>query len=65
MESILYIIKPHFYTVKLGFTGVCIIFLVSAQKVILWVLCQAVLKNTHNLSFEQKYKKYQNFYLKI
>ena len=25
-------LKPHFYTVKLRFTGVCIIFLISAQK---------------------------------
>ena len=30
--------KPHFYIVKLGFTGVCIIFLISAQKHRLWVL---------------------------
>ena len=26
-------LKPHFYIVKLGFTGVCIIFLVSAQNI--------------------------------
>ena len=26
---------------------------------------EAVLTNTHNLCFEQKYEKYQNFYLKI
>ena len=25
-------LKPHFYIVKLGFTGVCIIFLISAKK---------------------------------
>ena len=25
--------KPHFYIVKLGFTGVYIIFLISAQKI--------------------------------
>ena len=37
-------LKPHFYIVKLGFTGVYIIFLTS----------------THNLCFEQKYEKYQN-----
>ena len=30
--------KPHFYIIKLGFTGVYIIFLVSAQKHRLWVL---------------------------
>ena len=30
--------KPHFYIVKLGFTGVYIIFVISAQKHRLWVL---------------------------
>ena len=30
--------KPHFYIVKLGFTGVYIIFLISAQKYRLWGL---------------------------
>ena len=30
-------IKPNFYIVKLGLTGVYIIFLISAQKHILWV----------------------------
>ena len=29
-------IKPHFHIVKLGFTGVYIIFLISAQKHRLW-----------------------------
>ena len=27
------LLKPHFYIVKLGFTGVCIIFLISAQNI--------------------------------
>ena len=31
-------LKPHFYILKLGFTGVYIIFLISAQKHRLWVL---------------------------
>ena len=31
-------LKPHFYIVKLGFTGVYIIFLISAHKDRLWVL---------------------------
>ena len=31
-------LKPHFYIVKLGFTGVYIIFLIFAQKHGLWVL---------------------------
>ena len=30
-------LKPHFYVVKLAFTGVYIIFLISAQKHRLWV----------------------------
>ena len=57
-------LKPHFYIVKLGFTG--IIFLISVQKHRLWVLVrtaspEAVLTSTHNLCFEQKYEKYQSF----
>ena len=31
-------LKPHFYIVKLGFTWVYIIFLISTQKHRLWVL---------------------------
>ena len=31
-------IKPHFYIIKFGFTGVYIIFLISAQKHRLWIL---------------------------
>ena len=58
-------LKPHFYTVKLGFTRVYINFLISAQKHRLWVLAEAVLTSTQNLCFEQKYEKYQDFYLKI
>ena len=56
-------LKPLFYIVKLGFTGVYIIFLISAQKhrVRVLVRTEAVLTNTHNLCFEQKYEKYQIF----
>ena len=57
-------LKPHFYIVKLGFTGVYIIFLISAQKHRLW-LAEAVLTSTHNVCFEQKSKKYQNFLSEI
>ena len=35
-------VKPHFYIVKLGFTGVYIIFLISAQKHRLWILVRRV-----------------------
>ena len=31
-------LKPHFYIVELGFTGVYIVFLISAQKHRLWLL---------------------------
>ena len=34
----LYPLKPHFYIVKLGFTGVYIIFLICAQTHRWWVL---------------------------
>ena len=54
-------LKPHFYIVKLGFTGVYIIFLISAQKHRLWVLVRTASSSTHNLCFEQKYEKYQSF----
>ena len=33
-----YLLKPHFYEVKQGFTGEGIFFLISAQKHRLWVL---------------------------
>ena len=36
-------IKPHFYIVKLEFTWVNIIFLISAQKHRLWVLVRTIL----------------------
>ena len=45
-------LKSHFYKVKLGFTGVYIIFLISAQKHRLWVLVRTA---------SQKYEKYQIF----
>ena len=36
-------LKPHFYVVKLGFTGVYILFLIFAQKYRLWVLVRTIL----------------------
>ena len=56
-------LKPHFYIVKLGFTGVYISFLISAQKHRLWVLAEAVLTSTHNPCFEQKYEKYLKIFI--
>ena len=71
-------LKPHFYIVKLGFTGIYIIFHVPAQN----IECkyslephrppwggsnkdEAILTSTHNLCFEQKHEKYQHFYFKF
>ena len=55
-------LKPHFYIIKLGFTGVYIFFLISAQNIDYGysLLGEAVLTSTHNLCFEQKYEIYQN-----
>ena len=50
-------LKPHFYLVKLGFTGVYIIFLISAQKHSLWVLVRV--STIYVLS--RNIKKYQSF----
>ena len=41
---------PHFYIVKLGFTGVYIIFLFLPQN----IDCGYSLEPPHNLCFEQK-----------
>ena len=51
-------LKPHFYIVKLGFTGVYIVFLITAQN----IDCGYSLEPPHNLCFEQKHEKYQNLF---
>ena len=57
-------LKPHFYIVKLGFTGVYIIFLIFAQKHRLWVLVRtASLSTIYVLS--RNAKNIRDFYLKI
>ena len=63
-------LKPHFYLVKLGFTGVYIIFLISAQKHRLWVLVRTASPRRfwrvpiiYDLS--RTMKNIRNFYLKI
>ena len=57
-------LKPHFYLLKLWFTGVYIIFLISAQKHRLWVLVRtASLTSTHNRCFGQKYENIRFFYV--
>ena len=58
-------LKPHFYIVKLGFTGVCIIFLISVQNTGCGYSLEPPRRGGsneyHNLCFQQKYEKYQNF----
>ena len=54
-------LKPLFYIVKLGFTGVYINFLISVQKHRLWVLVWTASPRPNNLCFEQKHEKYQIF----
>ena len=56
-----YPLKPHFYIVKVGFTGVYIIFLVSAQEHWLWVL--VLVPTIYVLS--RNMKNIRVFYLKI
>ena len=60
-------LKPHFYIVKLGFTGVYITFLIFAQNHRLWVLVRtASLRRSNeylNLCFELKYEKHQSFFI--
>ena len=55
-------LKSHFYIVKLGFTGVYIIFLISAQKHRLWVLVRTA-SAIYVLS--RNVKNIIAFYLKI
>ena len=54
-------LKPHFYSVKLGFTGVYIIFLISALKHRFSVLVRGGSNEYPQSIFEQKYEKYQRF----
>ena len=60
-------LKPHFYIVKLGFTGVYIIFHISAQNIdcgySLEPPRQGSSNEYYNLCFEQKYEKYQNYFI--
>ena len=57
--------EPHFYIVKLGFTGVYIIFLISAQNIDCGYSLEPPRRGGsneyRNQCFEQKYEKYQSF----
>ena len=58
-------LKPHFYVVKLGFTRVYIIFLISAQNIDCGYSLEPPRRGGsnefHNLCFEQKYEKILEF----
>ena len=58
-------LKPHFYIVKLGFTGIYIIFLISAKNIHRGYSLEPPRRGGsneyHNLCFEQKYEKCQSF----
>ena len=55
-------LKPHLYIVKLGFTGIYIIFLILLKNIDCGNhLTKAVLMSTQSLCLEKKYVKYQNF----
>ena len=41
-------LKPHFYTVKLGFTGVYIIFLISVKYIECWYSLEPPLRGGSN-----------------
>ena len=63
-------LKPHFYIVKLGFTGVYIIFLISAQNIECGYSLEPPRRGGSNeypqsMFWAEIWKKYQNFYLKI
>ena len=56
-------LKPHFYVVKLGFTGVNIIFLITDQNHRLWVLVNKQVPKIYVLI--RIMENIGNFYLKI
>ena len=52
-------LKPHFYIVKLGFTGVYIIFLISAQNIDCGYSLEPPRRGGSNEYPQSKYEKYQ------
>ena len=62
-------LKPHFYIVKLWFTGGIHHILISAQKIDCGYSLEPPRRGGsneyHNLCFEQKYEKYQNVCLEL
>ena len=58
-------LTPHFYIVKLEFTGVFIYFLFFALNTDHGYSLELPHSSTHDLCFEQKYEKRHIFLLKI
>ena len=64
-------LKPHFYTIKLGFTEVYIIFLISAKKHRLWYSLEPPRRGGSNeypqAMFIQKYQIFlsENFHFLV
>ena len=62
-------LKPHFYIVKLGFTGVYTIFLIHAQNIDCGYSLEPPRRGGSNeytqSIFEQKQENIRNFYLKM
>ena len=68
MKTCLYNIdplKPHFYIVKLGFTGVYIIFLISAQNIDCGYSLEPPLRVPTIYVLSRNMKNIRVFYLKI
>ena len=61
----LFPLKPHFYIEKLGFAGIHLIFLFLIQNIHSGYSLEPPLTCTQNACFELKYKKNQNFVMKI
>ena len=64
------LLKPHFYIVKWVYRGIHYFFYYFAKKNMIMgtpknPLTKVVVTSTHNLCFEQKYEKYQNFLSEI
>ena len=60
-------LKPHFYIVKRVYRGIHYFSYFCPKTLIVGTrynrFAEAVLTNTHNLCFEQKYEKYQNCFI--
>ena len=60
-------LKPHFYIVKLEFTGYTLVFLLLLKNIDFCTrlnrLAEAVLTNTHNLCFEQEFEKISEIFI--